>query len=61
MSERMYWSVKAYNDVDGEIKLSEWAAGFNYQQAESYYEKLDDTNSFFKIEMQQDCPAVSKS
>jgi len=51
MSEKAQWTIKAYEWQHGEFQLSEWASGFAYTQAVSYYKELHDSDKFAKISM----------
>jgi hypothetical protein len=45
------WTVKAYTFNDGNYEMVEWASGFAYKQADTYFKSLYDSNAFAKLEM----------
>ena len=47
----MYYNVKAYNWVDGNFKLAQFANGFTHCQALAWFRRLSETNDFAKVEM----------
>jgi hypothetical protein len=45
------YNVKAYNWVDGNFKLAEFANGFTHRQALEWFRRWSNSNAFAKVEM----------
>ena len=47
----MYYTVRAYNWVDGKFELAAFADGFAYRQARAYFSELSNSNAFAQVRM----------